>query len=596
MEEQNKLLKEELRLSKEREERLLIENERLNWENAAMQKELRELKGTVERVEECVEMRMRENEERMEKRMEDMMGQVMGMMKTIMGEGAVGGVSSASGNGLVVKEKVKVGDNGKGSDSDSSNSDGDIEDKGIRHSKDEQKGERKDERKGKSDVKKEKKKYQADSKDDREWVKVVSKKKGKKGMVKDRNLSVEVDSLYSNEEEGNKGVDSDDSSENERDVCKTVFMREVPRCERFNEHSSRDVNDFFKEYERYCQDKYGDSKRVWARELGEYLTGYLLTMYGVIMSVGDVDYESVKTRIIEQVKRMKGSVKYKRKNDFDEARMNAGEAISMYVCRLETLARKKYGDEGINENKELMRKFLATVPENVCEFINLKRKEKMRWTQERLTWDDILEIVEDYELDRCMKESKSVSVRTGMEESVIEFGSYKDAILRGPMRVADNVVDRSVRASNVGIPVRTNEGFRQGNQVWRDRSASAPQDRSGSCIREEKCYRCGKVGHKKNECRWALGACFGCGEVGHRISECTKEKGVKCYRCGMTGHVASGCRSNRMNVICGNCGKDGHYARMCKEPRGKCTECGADGHVARVCRKKGVSQPGCSGN
>ncbi|XP_068238631.1 uncharacterized protein, partial [Palaemon carinicauda] len=363
-------------------------------------------------------------------------------------------------------------------------------------------------------------------------VKVVSNKRARKNIVKDRSMSVELDSLYSSEEVGNKKEgSSDDSSENERDVCKTVFMREVPLCERFNKHSIRDVHEFFKEYERYCQDKYGDSKRVWARELGEYLTGYLLTMYGMIMSVGDVDYERVKKRIIEQVKRIKGSVRYKHKNDFDEVRMDAGEAISMYVCRLETLARKKYGDESINENKELMRKFLATIPENVSEFIDLKRKEKMRWTKERLTWDDILEIVEDYELDRCMKESKSVSVRSGMEESVPEFVSFRDAVMRGPMRVADSVVDRSVRTSNVGIPVRTNEGFRQGNQVWRDRSASVQRDRSGSCVREEKCYRCVKVGHKKNECRWALGACFGCGETGHRISECKKEKGVKCYQC-----------------------------------------------------------------
>ncbi|XP_068212611.1 secreted acidic protein 2-like [Palaemon carinicauda] len=84
----------------------------------------------------------------------------MGMMKTIMGEGAVGGLSSASGNGLIGDENAKVGDNGKGSDSDSSNSDSDIEDKGI------------------------------------------------------------------SEEVGNKKEgSSDDSGENERDMCKTVYER-----------------------------------------------------------------------------------------------------------------------------------------------------------------------------------------------------------------------------------------------------------------------------------------------------------------------------------------------------------------------------------
>ncbi|XP_068225483.1 uncharacterized protein [Palaemon carinicauda] len=149
-----------------------------------MHKELGELKGTVQRVEEGFETRMQENEERMEKRLEAMMGQVMGMMKTFMGEGAVGGVASVTGKGLLLEEKVKVGDNGKGSDSDSnSNSDSEIEDKGIKHSKDEQKWNRKNEKRGKSYVKKEKKKCQDDSKDDREWVKAVGEKRDRKSMM-----------------------------------------------------------------------------------------------------------------------------------------------------------------------------------------------------------------------------------------------------------------------------------------------------------------------------------------------------------------------------------------------------------------------------
>lgn len=62
------------------------------------------------------------------------------------------------------------------------------------------------------------------------------------------------------------------------------------------------------------------------------------------------------------------------------------------------------------------------------------------------------------------------------------------------------------------------------------------------------------MGHKKNECRWALGACFGCGETGHLVSECKKVRGIKCYRCGQIGHIASGCRGTHGGIICGNCG------------------------------------------
>ena len=44
-------------------------------------------------------------------------------------------------------------------------------------------------------------------------------------------------------------------------------------------------------------------------------------------------------------------------------------------------------------------------PNYVAKLGNLRRKVNMRWTRERLTWDNILEMVEDSEFEG--KESRS---------------------------------------------------------------------------------------------------------------------------------------------------------------------------------------------
>ncbi|XP_066983487.1 uncharacterized protein DDB_G0283697-like [Macrobrachium rosenbergii] len=488
--------------------RLREENTWLRGENERLRSQLEEVEGMLRSAKEEMKGEMKESEERMEeridKKLEGMMKSVEEMMKGRFrggfGEGAVGGRSSGTCEGAREKEKeeevngsvsdesdVEIGSKKRENERQGKEKGNEKQGKERRESKDKSGEEKGKKGKGKEIGKKGKEVGKAGKKgegegssdsevDGGEWIK-VDKKRGKKSVMSKMNVSAEVDSLYS--EEGMKGQSesSESESESEKEVRKAMYVREVPRCERYNEYGSRDVHDFFREYERFCQDKYGESKRVWARELGEYLTGFLLDMYRVIMSVGDVEYDKVKARLVEQARRiLKASVKYKRKNEFDEVRMKAGETLSLYACRLETLARKKFGDDGIDECKELVRKLLGTVPDGVREFVNLKRKEKKRWTNERLTWGEILETVEDYELDRVIKESRSVSVRAGVDERVPEFGSFRDAVLRGPMRMADSVIDRSVRASNVEVPGRMNGGFVREQRVGRVRDSSVQRE------------------------------------------------------------------------------------------------------------------------
>ena len=47
------------------------------------------------------------------------------------------------------------------------------------------------------------------------------------------------------------------------------------------------------------------------------------------------------------------------------------------VHKIETLVRKKFGDDGINENKDLMRNYLETMPISGSEAINAIRKKKI---------------------------------------------------------------------------------------------------------------------------------------------------------------------------------------------------------------------------
>jgi len=257
----------------------------------------------------------------------------------------------------------------------------------------------------------------------------VQKSKGEKGKKKEQTKapkavvkSVSIDdSLYSSSaSESEKG-----SSESDVGEVKTggLVIREIPTPSKFNVYGSRDIEDFFREFEGYCKAKYSERMGHWVKVLGECLEGRMYEFWKVITGEGNVKYEVVKSRMIEQVGRIKGSVRYQKKDDFERASMKEGESIDGYAHRLETVARRKYGNENIEGCKPLIKKFLETVPGSVREYLNMKRKEYKRSGGQRLLWGEILELLEDrmYEERKYgeseWKREQTGRVNVGMEKT-----------------------------------------------------------------------------------------------------------------------------------------------------------------------------------
>lgn len=110
---------------------------------------------------------------------------------------------------------------------------------------------------------------------------------------------------------------------------------------------------------------------------------------------------------------------------------------------------------------------------------------------------------------------------------------------------------------------------------------------------EDKCYRCGEVGHHSQDCTETAPSrpCFVCSQFGHDGFNCPQKN--QCFICRKVGHVSREC-PNRDSLgedgsaikenICMRCGRSGHDAAKCNQEYDqgdlKLVEC-------FICREKG---------
>ena len=71
---------------------------------------------------------------------------------------------------------------------------------------------------------------------------------------------------------------------------------------KFSVTGTKDIGEFFREFESCCKLKHPENKNYWVKELEASLEGPVLEFYHIITSVGEPKYETVRDTIMYQVK------------------------------------------------------------------------------------------------------------------------------------------------------------------------------------------------------------------------------------------------------------------------------------------------------
>ena len=372
---------------------------------------------------------------------------------------------------------------------------------------------------------------------------------------------------------------------------------------KFNFQGGEDLTSYFDRFEAYCGRLYPGAELGKTEMLGSYLEGPVRDVFDQAYSI-NTDYNSVKRQLLDWYGTVKSRKEKTKKNMFATASLGAGESLTTFGKRLQTLFNLNFPLLKAEETNYLRMKFLECLPNKLSQTIRSAVSFQEKVSKQDMDWDTFLDVSEEcYRnlMDWESKNQNSSSSWSPLFPWLNKMNPQRETTWPDPLNGARGLGEKPwpVVQPPMGdwqdwwFNPLSRSSFPQGPGPQSLGVKGVPETlpleevQTGPIFSNKRSVSHNDPGSSSYGKSWKSSFCTFCGLKNHSVSECRKRP--LCEHCQKRGHAASQCYSAL--GICPKCKEKGHDIKHCKNRSSvKCPICRGT-HLGINCPYSAREQP-----